>query len=211
MPKVGTIETRFRTKHPEKFEVWYGKQMFYIKGLPDEFITVTGFRNWGYPSEAELCSALWPAAQLYMELKTTERKVILFYVAASAQLRMKRVGEGSYQGQNERVSRKVKDMGFQIPECSIGLEYLICKEVTKGSPKYFSLNDDDTIRHEHSHPQKFTVIEWTEHRELFFENTYNAMQELLIKMSEFFTKDEAELTALMDKSAGNILSLNSPE
>lgn len=205
MPKVGKIEVRFRDDEKiQQFDLWYSqKEKFFIKGLPQQFLKLLDFCSFGYPTEEALKNDLRDAVKKYKELLKIERKVILYRIAATAELTSNKTGEGTYSGNKREISNKFSSMGFGVPNCSLGIEYVIAKEVDEGGKKYFPYREDGSLSYDMKIAKNvWGIIDWTPEREQFFQSIYGAMQELVIKLSSIFLEDDEKVAQLIDTSSG---------
>lgn len=194
MPKVGKITVQIPGRERKDYDLYYSqKDRFCIKGIPDDFIMLTGFRPEGYTTEAILWETLHVAIQTAREKLKSQRKVIVFKIAAATHLRMVKVGDGEYQGYRLGISKDIDEMPFGVPMCSMGLEYHIYIEVNDGIKKeYHTITGSDSFGRINGISSLFTIIDWTQEREDFFESIYESMSGLLRKLSTFFFSRDLE-------------------
>ena len=205
MPKVGKIEVIFNKNSGKKvYDLWYSQtDNFHLKGLPSDFIELTGFQPDCWQTEASLRDNLRLSVEKYQKLLSTERKVIIFRVCASTELTMNKVREGNYSGYKHGISRKISSFGFGSPDYAVGIEYRLYKEIDNGGKKYYPLLENGGTGLERIITSDQSIIEWTEERELFFKGVYASMQSLVLKLAQFFTDDLDKTVARIDSVGGN--------
>lgn len=212
MPKVGRVNLNF-TGSTAVFELWYDQtRKFYLKGLPADFTQVMEEElPAGFDTEDDLRNTLLAMVETYKERTKQRRRVLMFKVTGSAKLTMHYNGDGSYTGRKKGVSERIARADFGSEDAEIGVTYKIADEITRGAgvKKYYPLKEDDTPGSPmnlggQSGTGAWNVIDWTPEAEEFFSGIYQGMQQLLFKMSAFFSGDEHELAAKI-ASAGQLL------
>lgn len=201
MPKVSKIKLYLKYEWGEDYEIHYnakGAPKFSVKGMPEDFTQVTDVYTYGFDTESDLDREIQRAVFKYRELKKTQRKVIVYKASASAELTMHRdKGEGSYCGHLPGVSKKLDSFGSGSEIASFGISYRVMMEVDHTNKKqYHPIKNDGTLGHSKTIGHREQVMDWTEEREVFFENIYSSMREMVVKMSKFIDQD-AETAALL--------------
>lgn len=198
MPKVGKIKVVIPGHLGREYSLYYSqKTKFYITEIPADFINLTDFITERYETEASLKDNLMRCVRLAKEKLLTERKVIVFNIAASTHLTCVKEGEGHYSGQLPGISERISKMSFGPPLCTFGVEYYIYTEFNDGVQKaYHQINPDGSAGQSRRVTDNFTVIDWSEQREAFFESIYQNMAETLQKLSAFFFTDH--ITSVLD-------------
>ncbi len=204
--KVGNIKVRIRQDEPEQsYALHYTqKDKFAVKGLPIEFLRLSGFEPSYFPTENQLITDLQEAIRKYNALKKTERKVIMFKVVASALLRMNKINQGHYEGLKRGVSENIGNL--QVSNgAGIEIGFKVAIEVDQGKKEYFELDDDGL-------PSKYqmrfsnnewTIIDYSLEREQFFNSITDSLQEMVYKLSQFFGGDNESVANLIDATISN--------
>lgn len=213
MPKVGKINVTYNSEDkPEVFDIYYNaKERFHVKGLSHDFLKLIEFRDFGYDKEQDLRDTMFWACKKYRELKTAQRKVIIFWLAAGSIFTMNHLGDEHYSGKKKGISEKIGSLGHGIPQASVGIEYWICTETTEGADKkYHRLKDDGSIRYaiDEGKLRSATIMEWSAEREAFFLGMYNRMQDMVYSLSKFISLDEPDMLSMVDKQGALALTGN---
>lgn len=206
MPEVGKIMVRFRKdENPREFKLYYSqKEKFYIKNVPADFVRLTEFVSSHHSTEDGIRNHLNECIKIFQEKLKTERDVILYRISASAYLTMNEIDENHYSGQKRGVSKRISDLGGSSPKCCFGIEYKKCKEIDEGGKKYYPYKQSGTLGFEMRVEKSWSVIEWTPEREAFFEGLYKSMENLVEKISVFFSDDDEKVLTLIDSAGGSI-------
>lgn len=193
MPKVGKIRLRYQGDSSVEHELHYSqKELFSIKGLSAEFLALTNFVTFGYSTENELTLAIHQAVNLYKELKTNSKLVILYKCVASPELRMNKTGETSYCGTLPGVSGNIKDAGCGTIKAAFGIDFFVAQLVSDGvTKKFYPYNSTEkTIgSHPKSNVSDYQQMDYSEEREQFFINIIESMKKMVVSVSVFFDAD----------------------
>lgn len=215
MPKVGKISTNLSAEI-QAYDLWYSpKEKFHIKGLPEHFLQTMydEFQPWGYPSEGEIRTAFLIAVTNYKERIKTFRKVILFKIVGSHLLTMnkdpfnKEHGQ-SFSGMKRGISKRISTTNFGAEEAEVGISYQLAQEVNTGTLQYLPINEDGSLGFALRISVQTTdwqIIEWTPAREAFFESIYAGMEQLILRISEFFAGTDEVLLKKIDHAGGKFL------
>lgn len=185
-------------------EIHYTRErQFFYRGIPEEVLAITQFRNQHYASERELTQALRIALEEYHEKVKTQRKMILYSLYGSSTLVMNRIEQGMYCGVKDNVSRK-----FQTTSSAkylFGFDFDIVLEVSAQKIEYYFMNDEGIACNRMIRPLGCTMhlIEWTPQREHFFRDMAAQMQKLVLSVSEFF--DKPDMLELIDNQTVRLL------
>lgn len=204
MPKVGKVPFRYK-EFPTQHDLYYSnKDLFSVKGIPEDIIRVTGVRVSGYETELKLKEAIEAAIRKYREIIKAGKMMIYYKVGASSELSMNRIGTGSFQGRKPGVSLKIESpSGFGNDRAVIGIDYEIYFVMNDGvKHEYFRVDEDTlevgsrtTLRHG---DQRYQQMEYTPERHEFFKSTVEAMSKLVVKLSTVFGMESDEVCALID-------------
>ena len=134
MTKIGkTMITVKGEIHP--VEIHYNRERkFFYRGVPDEVIALSSFRNRDYASEKELTQALSIALEQYHEKIKVQRKMILYTLFGSSALIRERIEQGMYGGQKEGVSSKFETLMYA--QYLFGFNFDILLEVSEQRVEY---------------------------------------------------------------------------
>lgn len=196
MPKIGVKIEKIKEQHVELI-IWYTRELgFFYKGLPSDFINVSGFRNVGYESENTLLGSFRDALDIYHERMKQTKKVIKYTLGGTTGMIMAKVGEGRYSGTKDGVSNKFSSIG----NCGYGFsfDYDVLIE-TSGTDKkrYYRITEDGSVGYEINCTWSTALlIDWTPEREQFFKDMVANLQRLINGVSSFF--DQPDMTQLMD-------------
>lgn len=216
MPKVDIVIANFEKDIDTSFDVWYTRATkFEIKGLPEKFLQVMDgkFRKSGYDTVEQAQEALEEATKIYREKIKSERKVILFRIAASENM-TREPGTEIIAGQRMWGKRKAK-MGNRIHSFDnpsilkgevLGFHFLIALETNDGDKEYTIIQEAGLKQH-YSRYADYDVIDWTEEREMFFQRISAGMHTLLHKLAYFFSEDEQVLLQRIHQASESTLSL----
>lgn len=195
MPKIGTKIEKIKEQHVELI-IWYTRESgFFYKGLPSDFLNVTGFCNVGFKSEDALLGAFRSALNVYHERMKQTKKIIQYSLRGSTEMLLNKIGEGCYSGHKKGVSKK-----FSTTEgggYTFGFDYTILIE-TSGTDKkrYYQIKEDGSIGREMQVRGDIHNIDWTPEREQFFKDMADNLQRLINGVSSFF--DQPDMIQLMD-------------
>lgn len=212
MPRIGNINLIYEGDGYKTHEIFYKQgQGFLIKGISKEFEGLTGFKTYGWETERALTEAVKAACRKFRELKTTSKRVILYKCAASAELRMNKVSEGSYTGNLAGVSDKIADTGFGDDLASFSMDYMLAQVVNDGTDKkYFEINSVTKEPKEwelkHRDISDYQEMDYTEEREQFFLNIVESMKKMVVSASLFFGA-EPERAIKFIENKENLLAL----
>ncbi len=161
-------------------------------------------------TESQLRNDLSKAVELFKELTSQTRKVILFQCVSSPMLSMHQESQNSFRGRKSGIGTKMGSANFGALECTIGIQYEVAMEITKGEPKYFKIDETGKMVGEISLYRgaqhiTYRVMEWSEEREAFFKNIYSGMESMFLKMAQFFSDDDKQVLQLIDASGGKLL------
>lgn len=195
MPKIGTKIEKIKEQHVELI-IWYTRELgFFYKGLPSDFINVTGFGNGGYKSEEALLGSFRSALNIYHERMKQTKKIIRYSLRGSTEMLLNKVGEGCYSGHKEGVSNKftTTEGGGYV----FGFDYTILMETSGTDRKrYYLLKEDGSVGHEIQIMGGINTVDWTPEREQFFKDMADNLQLLINGVSSFF--DQPDMIQLMD-------------
>lgn len=206
MPRVSKVDLKYDSKYGKTHDIWYTqKKKFEIRDLPSELLKLTDFHPSHYATEKSLVKDARKACIKYRELKTTERKVILYRCNASSHLTMNCVKHGRhYNGMLPGVSENIKGFNHSsgIPLSTIGITYKICKVVDDGAdPEYYKLDHETgEIHGSKFKPNGYQEIEYTEERHQFFINIVESMKKMVKEMSRFFDADPEKAIKLIENN-----------
>lgn len=200
MPKIGKKYFSI-TDRGADYELHYTrKELFNIKGLPQEFITITQFQTHGYDTESALIMAVHDAIKKYRELTKTERTSILFRAVASYDLALNKTGDGAYSGHKSGVSKYVSTIGMgYFPQCAMGFEYHIVKVVGNSSTEkdtYYRLNEDLELTSTYPmnvSDKNYREIPYSPSTIVLFKELADAFQNAVYKISKIMDADIKEL------------------
>lgn len=203
MTKIGkTMITVKGEIHP--VEIHYNRERkFFYRGVPDEVIALSSFRNRDYASEKELTQALSIALEQYHEKIKVQRKMILYTLFGSSALIRERIEQGMYGGQKEGVSSKFETLMYA--QYLFGFNFDILLEVSEQRVEYYYMKEDGTAGRRMSRPfnSQMCLIEWTPQREQFFRDMASQLQKLICSVSEFF--DKPNMLELIDNEIVRLL------
>lgn len=203
MPKIGKTMITVKGKiHP--VEIHYNRERkFFYRGVPDEVIALTSFRNRDYASEKELTQSLRIALEQYHKKIKVQRKMILYTLFGSSALIRERIEQGMYGGQKEGVSSKFETLMYA--QYLFGFNFDILLEVSEQRVEYYYMKEDGTAGHRMSRPfnRQMCLIEWTPQREQFFRDMASQLQKLICSVSEFF--DKPDMLELIDNEIVRLL------
>lgn len=201
MPKIGQF--RFTLDNPVMLEIWYKKgDGFYLKGLPEEFVTITSFSN-HFATEGQLEEGVRDAIILYRELKTVERLSILYKCSATTELISQKIGNGHYSGTAKGVSEKIGNMQ-QKSGYGFAIEFKKVKIIDDGKkPVYYKIDIETGEMAKYSNNMETWKKEWqeipfTEERLQFFIGIAEAMKKMIVQLSGFFGQDQEHAALFID-------------
>jgi hypothetical protein len=202
MPKVGSLSFRVDTEYPVKYDIYYSQsKQFEIRGLSSDFVGSTGVQTCYYPTESILNDTIYKAIMKYRELKTKSRLVIAYSFHASTELRMNKVGAGSYVGNLPGVSRKIKEFQVHGGNCpfAIGLFYSIYMEVDDGKKLYYKVNNNlEMNKNSEVSVYDCTIIEYSPERLGFFQGIVESLKSAVVATSRFADLEGEEAQDLID-------------
>jgi hypothetical protein len=202
MAKIGTVNLQFEGEFRKSYELHYNqKQKFHIKGLTAEFLGLTNFEAQGYETERELVDKALRACRLYKELKLRSTKVIVYRCEASAELRMNRTDQSSWSGLLPGVSNKIKDVPFNSPLATFGIDFLVCIKIDDGTvPKYYKIDwsTGAASKYEYHPPTGSQDMPYTDERYKFFVNMVEGMKNIVLEASKFFGTAPNDLAIMLD-------------
>lgn len=204
MPKVSKIRLKYDRYYGRDHDIYYSsKDGFSVKGLPEDFQTLTSCRLLGYNTEGELSNALHAACHKYREAKTQSRKIIAYKCIASCELRMIKTGYGSYSGLLPNVSPKIADTGYDSCLAQFGIDFLVLKVVDDGVRKSYYRIDSSTgevINELRESLNDYQEMEYTEEREQFFLNLVESMKKMVVAASTFFGADSEQAVLFIEQN-----------
>lgn len=191
MPKVGKIRLKYDDDFGKEHDIYYtSKELFTVKGLPNDFHSLSNFNQFGYATEDALAKALYGACHRYREAKTNTKVVILYKCQASSELKMNKVGEGHYQGLLPGVSVKIESAKYDSCLAQFGVDFLVLKVVDDGVKKeYFrvdAVTKEVKCEYRNSSVYQYQEMDYTEEREQFFLNLVESMKKMVVAASTFF-------------------------
>jgi exo-beta-1,3-glucanase (GH17 family) len=205
MPKVSSATFIIDGKH-QKFDIYYSKKdQFEIKGFPAEIIElgkpedrgVYGITR-GWQTENELVNNFQSIIKLYHNKKATSKKVILFYLSATADIAMNKVSNGGYVGRKAGIHpdvRSQQDRGWGLT-----IQYYVAMRSENNGTRYNWIDDDGIIRSTITVTRDMQEIEWTPQREQTFRDICAAMEKMVMKISDTMY-DQKKLFQLLDSGA----------
>jgi len=200
MPKIGTIRLFYEGADVNIHEIHYKQNAgFYVKGLSQEFKGLTDFPLY-FQTEQALRDDLHAACRKYRELKKKSKMVILYRFEASAEICMNKVGDGSFSGFLNGVSRKIKCNSAGLPRATFGIDFKIASCVNDGvEKKYYGVKESDFAISQYTvRPEGYQEIDFSEERYAFFIHIVESMKKMVVSASSFFDADPDQAISFIE-------------
>jgi len=188
MPKVGYIRLRYNSENSIRHDIFYNsKNKFHIKDLPDEFIGLTKFTAHGYETENLLEDAARSACEVYRQLKSNSKTIILYRCSASPELTSNKIGIDSWEGLLKGVSPKIHHVNNGV--ACFEVNFILIQVVSDGVQKKYYKIDPETKkveRWEFLYADSYQSMDYTEERWQFFLSIVEGMKKMVVQASQFF-------------------------
>lgn len=186
MPKVSNFNVRVDGV-THVFDVHYNKRdSFHVKNFPTDVLNASSNNHYpiicNHETEMSLITAIKNAVNVYHEITSSQRKIIIYNLYASTEIRMNKIREGAWSGCREGISDNVRDIQGGSDVFSIGFDYDVLFEVKKNDLIYYNCLPGDKLGYRRQISRDSTIIDWTEAREKAFESLGVNMHLLMVKM-----------------------------
>ena len=200
MPRVATAVFTIKGERHE-FGISYStKDKFYLNGFPSELKNVVdssftreSLKPPKFETEAELRNYYSVLIDKYHEIISKTKKVIIYHLSAPERFQ-------ELDGIPKEMAKKIGYAGG-IGENIFGftIEYQVLFQKTDDGVQYFKVNTDGSVGYQESVPTHLiTIIDYTEEREVFFENIKKNMEALFLKVINVMGDGEA-FSLMIDK------------
>jgi len=216
MPKIGNHDVNIEG-NISRYELHYKKGLgFYLIGLPKDLFSLVSDSdgidrpNGYFKTEDELVVEVRKFLRRYHEIKRQFRKVIIYSISASAELRMNKVSNSHFEGLKSWVSKKVDHMGFESPDFSLGFSWICAEEIDNtNTRKYFIEKTDGStvVTREYRLKNSDTVIDYSHEIEALFVSVEKGMENLLKILCNNLLSGEDHLK-LISKNTSNLIGNN---
>lgn len=185
MPVVSREKISFGDKGDFKKEIVYSsKSKDFTIALPDWMAEIVGYDKICYHTEDGADKRFWEAYEEYKKRLTKRQKVIAYIVQINADV-------SSENGEECLLSKN--DISFFEGDYAFGIGYKVLTESVYDDRKTYY----DMENHRITLNGEWTIIDWTEQREKFFKETIKDLENLILRVNEFF-QDNNKLLKLID-------------
>ncbi len=203
MPKVSNCSIKIAGEH-KRFDIFYNKKdSFHVKDFPVEInrlVNKPNFRTTDYATERELINCLNTIVNEYHELVKDTRKVIVYKLYASSEIRRDwqdhANGGRSSSGFREGINDNVEDMSG--PAYGIGFTYHVLLETKSNGVRYNHIKSNGEIGYSASIHRGDILIDWTQEREDALKALADGMHKLMVKICAALG-DQYKGMAFLDK------------
>ena len=166
MPKVSHHEFRIDGELI-KLDIGYNKEkMFHIMRFPSKVFQSLDAQEMGtiagIPTEKELIKSVEEIIDRYHRVVKSKRKIIAYSMSATTEIRMNKVGDGSYQGTKSWAENLHDLEGFGNNGYGFVIDYKVLVEINDNGLKYSKLlmNGETTnpTHSSHHNLHKYTMI-----------------------------------------------------
>lgn len=202
MPKVSSFYVEIDNE-PMKFDIHYNqKKRFHVTSFPDRVLTLSAHENSvateGFDTEKLLVDHFREIVNIYHEKIASSKKVIAYKLYGSSEIVMNKVGDHSFSGFRNGISKRVDTDGSGY---SIGFDYIVLLETTKNGKRYNEVNMDGSIGYDRDYIRhnEWTIIDWTAEREQAFVMLADGMYSLMVKICAALGSEKKAIAFLDSK------------